>query len=243
MTMIKKSAALKVTEVSKKAPRNLPAKAVAKIKTSSCVVCKAPFTKNRPLQRVCSWFCAKAWARVKSEKLEKQRIKLAKERLKTKAQLLKEAQKASNAYIRMRDAGKQCICCNEPLALGDPRLSTGGSYDCGHYRSIGSAPHLRFDERNAHGQRKQCNRWGAGRAVDYRVGLIARIGIDAVEDLEGNHLAKKWTLGEIRELIAMYKAMYKAKQKTYLKVAAAHGTEASQMPNQPGVMAGDGDGA
>ena len=235
MTVIKKSAALKATKAPQKVPRNLPAKAVAKIKTSSCVVCKAPFTKDRPLQRVCSWFCAKAWARVKSEKLEKQRIALAKERLKTKAQLLKEAQKAFNAYIRMRDAGKGCICCNEPLALGNPRLSTGGSYDCGHYRSIGSAPHLRFDERNAHGQRKQCNRWGAGRAVDYRIGLIARIGRDAVEDLEGNHLAKKWTLGEIRDLIAMYKA----KQKAYLKVAVAPNKEASKMPNHSGVMAGD----
>ena len=46
----------------------------------------------------------------------------------------------------------------QPLGTGE----VGGAYDCGHYRSTGSAAHLRFDERNAHAQRKVCNRWGAG---------------------------------------------------------------------------------
>ena len=59
----------------------------------------------------------------------------------------------------------------------------------------GSAAHLRFDERNAHAQRKVCNRWGAGRAVDYRIGLVARIGLAAVEALESDNAPKEMDAG------------------------------------------------
>ena len=51
-------------------------------------------------------------------------------------------------------------------------------------------------KRNAHGQRKQCNRWGAGRAVDYRIGLICRIGLASVEALESENDPAKWTIEE-----------------------------------------------
>lgn len=126
-------------------------------------------------------------------KAEKADIRKRKDAIKTLPQLKAEAQAAFNAYIRARDAHQPCICCGLPLSSGD----VGGSYDCGHYRSVGSAPHLRYDERNAHGQRKQCNRWGAGRAVDYRIGLIARIGLEAVEALESDNTTRKWTREEL----------------------------------------------
>ena len=85
----------------------------------------------------------------------------------------------------------------------------GGAFDCGHYRSVGSAQHLRYDERNAHGQRKQCNRWGAGRAVDYRIGLVARIGLEAVEALEADNAPRKW----LREELIYIRDRYRAKLK------------------------------
>jgi hypothetical protein len=88
--------------------------------------------------------------------------------------------------------------------------SIGGGYDCGHYRSVGSAPHLRFDERNAHAQRKQCNRWGSGRAVDYRIGLIKRIGLEKVEALESDQTVKKYTIDDLKSIISAYKAKFKA---------------------------------
>jgi hypothetical protein len=92
-------------------------------------------------------------------------------------------------------------------SLGDGDL--GGAYDCGHYRSVGSAPHLRFMEANAHAQRKACNRWGAGRAVDYRIGLIQRIGIEAVESLEADNRIHKWTREELIEIRDTYKRKLK----------------------------------
>ena len=119
--------------------------------------------------------------------------------------LIKEAQTAFNAFIRERDRGQPCICCGQPLGTG----SVGGAFDCGHYRSVGSASHLRFNVDNAHAQRKQCNRYGAGRAVDYRIGLIARIGLPAVEALEASNTPHKW---ERDELIAI-KALYVGKLK------------------------------
>jgi len=126
------------------------------------------------MQAVCGVACAKELAASIRGKAEKQAAikqrkadRERKERLKTRRDWEREAQTAFNAFIRARDADKPCICCGLPLSAGD----VGGAYDCGHYRSTGSAPHLRFVEDNAHAQRKQCNRWGAGRAVDYRLGL------------------------------------------------------------------------
>ena len=138
-------------------------------------------------------------------KVERASIRARKEAIKTLPTLKAEAQQAFNAYIRARDADKPCICCGLPLSAGD----VGGSFDCGHYRSVGSAQHLRYDERNAHGQRKQCNRWGAGRAVDYRIGLVARIGLEAVEALESDNAPRKWLRDELIYIRDRYRAKLK----------------------------------
>lgn len=85
----------------------------------------------------------KALAAAKVERaLDRQR----KRALETIPKLTKKAQAAFNAFIRARDAGQPCICCGQPLGMGD----IGGRYDAGHYRSTGSASHLRFDEANCH---------------------------------------------------------------------------------------------
>lgn len=128
-----------------------------------------------------------------------------KQSLKTRSDYIKDCQKAFNYLVRVRDAGKPCICCQKPLGED----SIGGGFDCGHYRSVGSAPHLRFNLDNAHGQRKQCNRYGAGRAVDYRIGLINRIGIDRVEALEANNETAKWSIDELIQMTNEFKRMAK----------------------------------
>lgn len=137
---------------------------------------------------------------------ERQQTKKRKQALKTIPDLIKEAQTAFNAYIRKRDENQPCICCGQPLGTNE----VGGAYDCGHYRSTGSASHLRFHEDNAHAQRKVCNRYGAGRAVDYRIGLIARIGLAAVEALESSNTPHKWTREELEAIRDKYRAKLKA---------------------------------
>jgi hypothetical protein len=142
----------------------------------------------------------------KEAREERAKDKAKREKLKTRSDWIKEAQIAFNRFIRLRDAGRPCICCGVPLASE----RVGGGFDCGHYRSVGSAPHLRFDERNAHGQTKQCNRYGAGRAVDYRRGLVDRIGLDALEALEADQTPRKWTVDELKAIRDLYRQKAKA---------------------------------
>jgi hypothetical protein len=139
------------------------------------------------------------------EKKDRAEFKERKAKLKRIPDLIKEAQTAFNAFIRERDRDQTCICCGKPLGDGD----IGGGFDCGHYRSTGSAPHLRFDERNAHGQTKRCNRWGAGRAVDYRIGLVHRLGVDVVHSLEADNRVHKWQRDELIAIRAEYVAKLK----------------------------------
>jgi len=116
---------------------------------------------------------------------------------------MKDAQQAFNEFIRWRDqvAGHACISSGRPLDW------SGNQTDAGHYRSVGSAPHLRFDERNCHAQSKQDNRFLSGNAVDYRIGLIARIGQAAVEALEADQSVKKYTIDDLKALTAHYRAL------------------------------------
>jgi hypothetical protein len=169
--------------------------------TKSCEVCARPFIPARMGQRVCGFLCSKKVPAIAKAK-ERAETKARRRALETIPELIKAAQREFNSFIRERDKDQPCICCGAPLGFGD----IGGAYDCGHYRSTGSAPHLRFDERNAHGQRKHCNRYGAGRAVDYRVGLIARIGREAVEALEADNAVHKWTADELRAIRDTYRA-------------------------------------
>lgn len=176
--------------------------------TKECRHCGTKFTPAPPLQAVCSPICAAR--KVRADRVaERVTTKARREKLITIPERIKAAQKEFNAYIRARDHGKPCICCGLPLGAGE----VGGAFDCGHYRSTGSASHLRFDERNAHAQRKVCNRWGAGRAVDYRVGLVARIGREAVEALESDNEIRKWTHEELIEIAARFKAKRKELEK------------------------------
>lgn len=164
--------------------------------------CGKEFMPARPMQAVCGVACARRKV-VADAKAERVKVRQRKEAIKTIPDLIKEAQVAFNKFIRLRDRDQPCICCGRPLGTGD----VGGAFDCGHYRSTGSASHLRFDERNAHGQAKVCNRYGAGRAVDYRIGLIARIGREAVEALESDNAVRKWS----REGLTAIRDGYRAK--------------------------------
>ena len=131
--------------------------------------------------------------------------KILKLKLKTRGEWIKETQAVFNAFIRTRDqlAGHNCISSGRPLDW------SGNNVDAGHYRSRGSAPHLRFDERNCHAQSKKDNRYLSGNAVDYRIGLIARIGLEAVESLEADQTPKKYTIAELRAIKAHYVAKLK----------------------------------
>jgi hypothetical protein len=171
----------------------------------TCQQCGKLFAPFLALAIVCSAKCAIKQGKAKKA-VAKVALKARKEAIKKKGEYVKEAQTAFNAYIRERDRGKDCICCpGTPLGSG----TVGGAFDCGHYRSVGSAPHLRFHEDNAAGQNKRCNRYGSGRAVDYRIGLAGRSGIARVEALEADNTARHFSKDDLKAIRATYQSKLK----------------------------------
>lgn len=120
----------------------------------------------------------------------------------------KKAQKEFNKYIRLRDKNQPCISCGNAKFSGGHVLY-GHGVDCGHYRSVGSAPELRFEELNAHAQCVNCNRDKSGNIVEYRIELARRIGPINLEWLEGPHEAKRYRVPDLKEIHAEYKLKVK----------------------------------
>lgn len=183
------------------------------MKPKKCKGCGSLFQPVRPLQVACSPMCGLQVGRAKQEKAKAQAkkeerkadvAKLAK--LSPIRKLLKDAQTAFNGFIRERDrqAGHVCISSGRPLDW------SGNKVDAGHFRSVGAASHLRFNEDNVHAQSKHDNHWEAGNAVEYRMRLIERIGLSRVEALESNNVPHKWQREEVIAIKEEYAKKLKA---------------------------------
>lgn len=170
-----------------------------------CITCRTPFEPRSMTHKACSVPCSTAHVEAeKARKLKRERQE-GLQKLKRRADYIADTQKAFNAFIRERDrlAGHLCISSGLPLDW------SGNNVDAGHYRSRGSAPHLRFNEDNVHAQSKKENRYNSGNAVDYRINLIARIGLVRVEALESNDTPRKWTIDELIAIKVHYVAALK----------------------------------
>lgn len=183
--------------------------------------CGISFPPQRLGQAVCSPKCALAMAPANTEKARKaiaqrdrREIQVRKEKLKSRADHLREAQTAVNEYVRLRDAHLPCISCDS--MPNDNDLMTGSRWDAGHYRSVGACPELRFEPLNIHRQCVKCNRNLSGNAVEYRIRLVQRIGAEKVIWLEGPHEPRKYTVEEIKTI----KAEYRAKTRELKRAAA-----------------------
>lgn len=183
---------------------SLPAKP-PRPKTCRNPACAAKFTPQRLGQAVCSPKCGLAIADANKDKarkalaqVERKAIKAAKERIKSRADYLKDAQTAFNAWVRERDAGLPCISCGTTADV---------QFCAGHYKPSGSNPALRFEPLNVHLQcNRNCNMAKSGNLTPYRIELIKRIGLDKVEWLEGPHEPKKYTIDDLKAITAEYRA-------------------------------------
>ncbi|EUB84908.1 recombination protein NinG [Pseudomonas sp. GM30] len=191
-------------------------------KKCSVKTCRTSFVPKVSFQSWCSPDCAVVIAREKQEKkrkslasIERREIKVRKEKLKSRADHLREAQAAVNKYVRLRDAHLPCISCDSMPKDSD--LITGSRWDAGHYRSVGACPELRFEPLNIHRQCVKCNRNLSGNAVEYRIRLVQRIGAETVAWLEGPHEPRKYTVEEIKTI----KTEYRAKTRELKKGEAA----------------------
>ena len=180
-----------------------------------CKHCREKFSEeDRALHRRIHPACIPAYADAQEAKAKRKAEKQARmaakveraldrqkrEQFKTIADLIADAQRCFNAFIRERDrqAGHSCISSGRALDW------SGNAVDAGHYRSTGAASHLRFNEDNCHAQSKHDNQYKAGNVVDYRINLIRRIGLERVEALEASNAPKKWGRGELIAIKATY---------------------------------------
>jgi len=200
-----------------------------------CPECRAMFTPSRSSQAVCGEIeCAIAHG--KSEKgkettrkaladIDRRDIKVRKEALKSRANHLKDAEKAVRDYRRTYElsVGSGCISCGESQEsiLAAQGWKTGGAFDAGHFLGKGARPELRLIPNNIWLQCKSCNagsskyaRKGQTVSQAFRSGLIARIGLEAVEALEADHEPRKYTVDELKAITAEYRAMTRELKRT-----------------------------
>ena len=147
---------------------------------------------------------------------ERRSLKVRKLALKPDSHFKKQAQQAFNLFIRARDHDRPCISCGET----NPPDLHGGVWDCGHFKTVGAHPELRFEELNAHRQCKSCNAGsskyaakGATVAQQYEANLISWIGQEAVDWLNGPHEAKHYR----REDFIRIRDEYREKARELLK--------------------------
>lgn len=182
------------------------------MKNKKCKVCKKEFAPQQPMQMVCGIKCSLEYARERNakkhakakankEKQLKKHLKESKEKLKTKSELAREAQAAVNKYVRLRDKDLPCISCGR---------HHNGQYHAGHYRSVGSAPHLRFNLWNNHKQCAPCNTHLSGNLIQYRMNLILKIGQAKVDWLESANFSNKYSEEYLRRVKRVFNK--KAKQ-------------------------------
>ena len=177
-----------------------------------CKICREKFESKYFLQKACfNPSCLAEWSKQDRQVKQKKSDKIRKEALKSASDYIIEAQTAVNKYVRVRDKNKPCVSC------GVESVSVYGGYkgacgwDAGHYRSRGSASHLRFNILNIHKQCVKCNRFNSGNAVDYRIELINRIGQHNVDKLEKDNEPRKFTI----EYLKRIKKIFNKKARLY----------------------------
>ncbi|CAI1768969.1 Bacteriophage Lambda NinG protein [Serratia fonticola] len=197
-----------------------------KPKTKTCPICEEEYLPWSSTQKTClSINCARAFVaqanilkaereQRKQDKLSRDDLRVRREKLKTASDWNKEAQAAVNRYIFWRDYGNPCISCGKPLNYG----VRGGAVDASHYRSRGSARHLRFNVFNIHSGCVRCNRELSGNLIPYRINLIEKIGLWRVERLEHDNSIRKFDIAYLQRM----KAIFTRRSKHYEKLRKRH---------------------
>ena len=108
----------------------------------------------------------------KRKKVEIDFEKVKKENKKSGAK--KTAWSWFSKFIRERDKNNPCISCGKVRS----------SYHCGHYIPKSRGEQFYFNEKNCHKQCVYCNLFLSGNLAKYRLGLIKKIGLKEVEEIE-----------------------------------------------------------
>jgi hypothetical protein len=175
------------------------------VKPKKCRNCGEKFYPNKSTTVACSYTCALNLAR---KKVIDDGFKELKEKVKTLSQYEAEAKQVFQKWVRMRDKNQPCISCG---------VTASSVWDGGHFKKAEIYSGVIFNELNTNIQCGKCNRYLGGNELNYRLGLIAKIGLEAVEKLEqlANETRKyKFTKDELIEIKKTYQL--KLKQQTKL---------------------------
>jgi hypothetical protein len=199
------------TGVLRVASHDLEARPVAGPRQKTCQSCRLKFTPVLGNAKVCSVACSVKFVEMVKAKTARKKAKAVRaadkasiEAMQPLEYWLKAAQRAFNAWTIKRDAALPCISCGR---------SNADVWNAGHYVSVGACRTIRFNPDNVH---KQCARPSnmdlAGNAIKYRVGLIAKIGVERVEALESWHKPVKLTIDQAKAIGIEYRAKIKELQ-------------------------------
>jgi len=186
-------------------------------KQKTCPVCKSKWQPFSSLEKVCSIRCAvkqvdlnKVKAKAKEEKAFKQETTRLKKQFYAN-DLRKQHELTQKAFNRMRvleelkwfqDRGLEPVC----VSCAKPNMD----WCCGHLKTRGSQPNLRYDPNNTF---LQCNRYcnmglsgnieGNKTTRGYKVGLVERFGEEEgqriIDYCETHTEVKKWQCDELIE--------------------------------------------
>jgi hypothetical protein len=113
-----------------------------------------------------------------------------------------KSQRSFNEFIRLRDAHLGCVSCDKPS-------DWHGQWHCGHFKTVGARPDLRFNEDNCHKQCSVCNNYLSGNLIEYRRELENRIGTDRLLALDVELKPKKYTAQDYKNIHLEYQQKIK----------------------------------
>lgn len=185
-----------------------------KPKFKKCRSCSHRFQVFRSTQKVCSLECGIELARVEADKKEKAESRKNRKALRdyNRKDLRWQHKQTQKAFNRMRvlqelewfkKEGKEpeCISCGKKYM----------DWCCGHLKTVGAQPALRYDELNSF---LQCNRYcnmglsgnieGNKTTRGYKQGLKDRFSINEayliIEHCESHRDSKNWTWQELEDM-------------------------------------------
>ena len=167
-----------------------------------CKNCKQPFEPIRFNQKYClNEECVRVWVESEKTKQWKKTKAKMKNDLLTIQDYIKLAQQTFNKYINLRDKKLPCISCGKPIT---------GRVNASHYFNANNHWNVRFNEFNVHSSCITCNQYLSGNLIEYRKGLINKIGEEQLTllELEANK-TRKFTIEELKEIINTYKKKIK----------------------------------
>lgn len=204
---MKRSTPLKRTPFKNKASTEGLTQPRATIKTRKCKVCRTPFFPRSMTHKACSIECAQILTEKEKQKKAQREAAEHRKKLADSKPLphwLALTERVVNHYIHVRDRGLPCISCGTRRTV---------QWEAGHYLSVGARPELRFEALNIHLQCHRCNELLSGNQAKYRIGLVEKIGEEAVQELEGPHPTAKFTREKLAEIRKTFSAMTRALEK------------------------------